>query len=130
MTDADEEAIGPDVAELEQYDTGPAVDVRMAGPVRTHALPARVAHSRNITVTDVSQPEQIGNEDLRRSYCTIIATGQPIYVGHDKQAVLDGTAAILPVSIPLTLPTAAPVYVRAAAVGAAVVSYWAGQWAD
>lgn len=136
MTDFDEnDSINPDLDDLQQDNLAnlPAVDVRLTGPALTHELPARVAHSRNINVTDSATPEvieQVANEDLRRKFLYISVTGFPCFVGFEKQSVIDGTAGILPVGQVLPLPTAAPVYVRAAAVGTAVVSYWAGNWAD
>lgn len=132
------EAIEPDLDELQQ--TAPhieAVAVRQIGPVQTNAMPARIANSRNLNVSDVSAAgapgdaiETIGDNDDRRMYLVVMCTGQPIYLGHDKQSVLQGTAGILPVGVPLRLDTAAPMYVRAALAGVAVVSYWSGYWAD
>lgn len=128
----DPPAIEPDVDELHQEDlSAEAVLVKPVGPIGVHELPARVAHTRNITVSDTTNPpEQVANEDLRRKSLTIICTGVPIFVAHDKQAAIDGTAGILPVGVALTLPVGVPVWVRAAAVGDAVVSYWSGNWAD
>lgn len=127
----DPPAIEPDVDELLQEDLGPeAVPVKPVGPVGVHELPARIAYSRNLSVTDTQAPEQIANQDLRRKYLVIVCTGQPVFVGHDKQSVLDGTAGILPVNLVLPVPAGVPVWVRAAAVGTAVVSYWSGNWAD
>lgn len=136
MSDFDtNDSINPGVEDLQQEEEARdiAVSVRHVGPVLTHELPARVAHSRSVNVTESSDPallEIIASEDLRRKFFTIIVTGQPCFVGFEKQDVASGVAGILPVNIPLTLPTAAPVYVRAATVGTAVVSYWSGNWAD
>lgn len=129
---ADEEAIGPELGELVQSEyPGPAVPVRVTGPLTVNELPTRDAVSRNITVSDqTNPPESIANEDLRRKFLYVTVTGQPCFVGFDKVAVAAGTAGILPVGQLLPLPTGMPIYVKAAAVGQAVVSYWAGSWAD
>lgn len=134
----DAEAIEPGVDNLlqEEY-PGPAVPVRPVGPVTVHELPTRVSSSRNLQVYDMLQTdpgsavEQLAPGDLRRKYFLVLATVQPIFVGHEKQAVMDGTAGILPVGIVLSLPTGAAVYARCATPGqAATVSYWSGNWAD
>lgn len=127
----DAAAIEPDTDELmqEQY-PGPAVPVRVTGPLTVHELPTRDASSRSVTVSDVSLPESIANEDPRRKFLYVTVTGQPCYVGFDKMSVANGTAGILPVGIMLAIPTMLPVFVRAAVAGNAVVSYWAGSWAD
>jgi len=128
------EAVEPEIGDvLQETDALPAVRVQHAGPVTVHELPTRVSHSRSINVTNSASGddiEQIAGEDLRRKYLVISTTAFPIFVGHDKQSVMDGTAGILPVGQVLELPTGAPVWVRAAAVGTAVVSYWSGYWAD
>lgn len=124
----------PELAEvLQEDDTYPAVRVRVCEPIQVNELPARVMHSRSISVTNVATSDSleiIGSEDLRRKWMFVSTTGQPVFIGPDKQAVLDGIAGILPVGGILPLPTGTPLYVRAAAVGTAVVSYWAGYWAD
>jgi hypothetical protein len=129
------DAVNPDMPGLLQEDEAavPAVDVRPVGPIRTHVLPARVAHSRNISVTEDPNPamlEIIASEDLRRQYLAVIVSGQPVIIGHDRHQVAEGVAGILPVGIMLYLHTAAPVFVRSATAGTAIVSYWTGQWAD
>lgn len=128
----DGEAITPDLDDVMQEEyTGPAVPVRLSGPVTVNELPTRDAVSKNITVSDTTNPpEMIVSEDLRRKFLYITITGQPCYVGFDKQSVMNGTAAILPVGMLIPLPTAMPVWVRAATAGNSVVSYWAGTWAD
>lgn len=133
MTDFDtNNSIDPDLQELQQEDAGaPVVPVRQVGPAHVHTLAARHAYSGFVNVSDTTNPpECIASEDLRRRYITIVCTGQPVFVGHEKQDVINGRAAILPINTPLTLPTTAQVWVRSAAVGAAVVSYWVGNWAD
>jgi hypothetical protein len=134
----DADAIQPGIDELlqEEY-PGPAVPVRPVGPVPIHKLPARVSTSRLLTVAaDVSgdtsaAAENIATDDLRREYLTIICTGNPIIVAHERQAAIDGTGAVLPVNIALTLPTGVPVWVRCATPAASSqVSYWSGNWAD
>lgn len=132
------DSINPDIEDLHQEDQEswpgePVVPVRQVGPALTHELPARVAHSRTVNVTEASDPallEIIASEDLRRKFFFVIVTGQPCHVGFEKQDVASGVAGILPVGVLLPLPTSASVYVRAAAVGTAVVSYWVGNWAD
>lgn len=126
------DAIEPGVSELlQEIYPGPAVPVRVTGPLTVNELPTRDAVSRNITVSDqTNPPESITNEDLRRKFLYITVTGQPCYVGFDKASVAAGTCGILPVGQLLPLPTGMPIYVKAAAVGQAVVSYWAGSWAD
>lgn len=128
-------SVNPDIEELQQedHDGAPAVPVCITGPALTHELPARVAHSRNVNVTESSDPallEAVASEDLRRKFFFIIVTGQPCHVGFEKQEVASGVAGILPVGVVLPLPVTTPVWVRAAAVGTAVVSYWVGNWAD
>lgn len=129
----DAEAIEPGTDELlqETYD-GPAVLVRLApGPVAVHEMPTRDAGSRNVNVSDqTNPPEMILNDDLRRKFAYITVTGQACFVGFDKASVAAGTAGILPVGAMLPLPTGMPVYVKAAGAGNAVVSYWYGSWAD
>lgn len=134
--DADAVSPGADNVLQEVYE-GPAVAVRQVGPVTVHELPTRVATSRSINVTDVIQSdpgsaaEQIATYDPRRKSITILAATQPIYVGHSKQDVVNGTAGVLPAGIPLTLNTSAEVWVRCSAAGqTAVVSYWSQLWAD
>lgn len=129
------DSINPDVPELlqEEQDAVPHAMVKHVGPIEAHPLPARVAHSRTIRVTDSSNPanlEIIASEDHRRQYVTVICTEQAIHIGHDKQMVADGTAGILPPEISLTLPTSAPIWVRSFDPAGAQVSYWIGQWAD
>ena len=128
------DSINPELPELEQEEDQalPAVDVRHVGPVKMHRLPARIAYSRNVNVVASSDPvtlENIASEDLRRSYIKVVCTGNPIFIGHTKQDVADGVAAILPINTLIELPTSAPVWVRGSG-GAAVVSYWIGNWAD
>lgn len=134
MTDFDtNNSINPDLEELLQEDAGhqPVVPVRQMGPAPVQTLAARHAYSGSVNVTETTNPpECIASEDLRRRYITIVCTGVPVFVGHEKQDVINGRAAILPINTPLTLPTTAQVWVRSAAVGAAVVSYWVGNWAD
>lgn len=136
--DYDAEAINPGYDDLlqEVYE-GPAVAVRQVGPVTVHELPTRVATSRSLNVSDTlttdpgAAAEQIAAADLRRKKITILASAQPIFVGHTRQEVVNGTAGILPAGIPLTLTTSAEVWVRCSAVGqTAVVSYWSENWAD
>lgn len=132
------DAIEPDYDDVQQSDEAvEAVRVKTVGMTLVHELPARVANSRSLSVSDVLQAdaaaaiETLGDGDDRRKYLKLICTGQPIYVGHDKQSVLAGTAAILPAGLLLELPTSAPIYVRCATPAqTAVVSYWAGYWAD
>lgn len=129
------ESINPDTEALQQEDLPgePVVPVRQIGPMLTHELPARVAYSRSVNVTESGDPamlEIIASEDLRRKFLFVSVTGQPCHVGFDKQEVASGVAGILPIGMLLPLPTSAPVWVRAAAVGTAVVSYWVGNWAD
>lgn len=126
------DSINPDVEDLLQEDGQgePVVPVRHVGPVRVHQLPARMAHSGTINVSDVSDRAEDLAEDFRRSYITIICTGQPVFVGHEKRAVQTGVAGILPINVPLTLHTSAALYFRSTNVAGSVVSYWAGNWAD
>lgn len=130
------DSLNPETDELLQQDHGGPllpVMVQVDGSVRVHQLPPRVAHSRNVPVALSSDPalvEIVAAEDPRRQYCKIICTGNPVFIGHDKQAVAQGTAGILPVGVPLELPTSAPIYAASASGGAAVVSYWTGEWAD
>jgi hypothetical protein len=127
------EAIEPELDEVLQEEGPVAVPVHHTGPVGVHELPARLAFSRNLSVPTTTDPglvEQIANEDLRRKYLYVSCTGFPVVVGHDKQMVADGTAGILPVGFLLPLPAGVPVYVRSTGAGPAVVSYWAGYWAD
>lgn len=128
----DADAIEPGLDEVMQEEYhGPAVPVRLSGPITVNELPTRDAVSRNIGVTDqTNPPECIANEDLRRKFLYITVTGQPCFVGFDKQSVANGSCAILPVGTLLPLPTGMPIFVKAASAGAAVVSYWAGNWAD
>ena len=136
--DYEADAIQPGVDELLQEEwPGPAVPVRPVGPVETHKLPARVSTSRLLTVAaDVggdttAAVENIATDDLRREYLYLVCTGQPLIVAHEKQAAIDGTGAVLPVNVLLTLPTAVPVFVRCATAGqSSQVSYWSGNWAD
>lgn len=128
-------AIEPDLPEVYQED-GPAtaVDVRVRGPVSVNELPARVGNSRNIVATDSADPanlEQIATEDPRRKWLFVSVTGNPCYVGFDKQMVANGQVGILPVGIMLPIPVTEPVWVRCATpAGTSVVSYWAGHWAN
>jgi hypothetical protein len=132
------DSIEPDFADVQQYEEpAEAVRVKTVGMTLVHELPARVANSRTLTVADAQQGdagaavEIIGDGDERRKYLKILCTGQPIYVGHDKQSVIAGTAAVLPAGVLLELPTSAPIMVRCATPAqTAVVSYWAGYWAD
>lgn len=132
------DSIEPGLGDVQQTDPyGEVVRVATVGMTLVHELPTRVANSRNLTVSDVLQGdargavETIGDGDDRRKYLKVICTGQPVFCGHDLQAVIQGTAAILPVGIVLDLPTSAPVYVRCAtAASSSVVSYWTGYWAD
>lgn len=137
IVELEPDAVEPDLDELQQTtDPIDAVAVRHIGPVFTTEMPARIGNSRNLNVSDVNNGdagaaiETIGDNDDRRKYLIVMCTGFPIYVGHDKQSALIGTAAILPVGVPLRLDSSAPIYVRAAQAGTAVVSYWAGYWAD
>lgn len=127
-----DDAVNPDLSELLQEDqeTLPAVDVRHRGPVQAHVLPARDGYSRSVSVTNVADSLEIIPADPRRAYVTFLVTGTPVYLGHDKQAVLSGVAGILPIGTALTLRATAPVYILATTAGPAVVSYWVGQWAD
>lgn len=123
-----------DVDDLRQRDDDryPAVRVKHEGPVLGHELPARTAYSRSVTVTTAADPntlEQIAAGDPRVKYVVLLATDQPIYVGHDKQDVANGICGVLPAGIPITLPTSAPIWVRAT-TAPAIVSWWAGNWAD
>lgn len=131
-------SMNPDLEDLQQeeadaYAVAP-VAVRVAGGVRVHQLPPRVANSRSLTVTDSADQtalEIIASEDPRRQYLVVSCQTQPVYLGHSKQDVAAGVAGILPTGVLLHLPTSAPVYVRCATVGqTAVVSYWTGEWAD
>lgn len=129
MTD---DAVNPDLAELRQDDQEelPAVAVRQRGPIQAQVLPARGGYSRTVDVTNNAASLEIIPEDLRRAYITFYVTGSPVYIGHDKQAVLSGIAAILPTQRDLTLYTTAPIYILCTNAGPAAVSYWVGQWAD
>jgi hypothetical protein len=127
---------GMDAVQQQRYD-GPAIPVRLDGPVQTHELPARRATSRNLTVADAASGdaaaacEQIGSKDLTRKYLYVLCTGQPIYIGHSRQEAAGNTAGILPVNVPLPMPTGMDIWVRCATAGqSAVVSYWSGNWAD
>jgi hypothetical protein len=129
------DSVNPDVEDLLQEDQGgsPHALVRHVGPINAHVLPARLAHSRSIRVTDSASPanlEIIASEDQRRQYVAIICTEQAIFVGHDKQMVADGLSGILPPGIPLYLPTTAEIWVRSFDPAGSQVSYWVGQWAD
>lgn len=129
------DAIEPDLDDvLQETSDLPAVVVRQAGPVRTHELPTRRAYTRNVNVTDAVDQvalEQIAAEDLTRKYLYVSVTGAPCYVGHDRGDVAAGISGILPVGLMLPLPTGAPVWVRSASAGVtAVLSWWAGNWAD
>lgn len=113
------DSINPEIDDLLQDDGAkdPAVDVRVIGSMRTHKLPARVAHTRNLTISASTDPallEHVANEDLRREYLFVSVTGQPVFIGHDKQMVADGTSGILPVGSVLALPTSEPAWARAA----------------
>lgn len=126
-------AIEPELGELFQEDTGTLeVPVRLGKPVGAYNLAARILHSYNAAVAQTSDPallEQIGTEDMRRMFVTIICTGNPIFIGPDKQLVANGRAGILPVGVPITLPVTTPLWC-AGSGGNATVSVWVGNWAD
>lgn len=132
----DDPAMLPDdIDELRQIpdDDYKPVRVRVEGPILGHELPARTAFSRSVNVSNGTDPvalEQVAAGDPRIKYLTIIVGTNPAYVGHDKQGVSDGICGILPVGVPLTLPTSAPIWVRSTVAGGSVVSYWSGNWAD
>lgn len=127
-----DDAVNPELDELLQRDqeTLPAVDVRHRGPIQAQVLPARTGYSRTVNVTNVADTIEIIPEDPRRAYITFYVTGSPVFIGHDKQAVLSGIAGILPVQRDLTLYATAPIYILCTNAGPAAVSYWVGQWAD
>lgn len=130
-----DDSMNPDVEDLlqEDQDHDPHALVRHVGPIQAHVLPARVAYSRSINVTDSADQtnlEIVGSDDPRRLYVAILCTGNPVFVGHDKTTVATGVAGILPINMVLYLPTTALIYVRSTNVAGSVVSYWVGQWAD
>lgn len=137
VTAYDAEGIEPDIDQLQQEEyRGPAVPVRLTGPVTANELPTRDSTSRSINVAQTiagsaaDAAEQIATADPRRKYLTVLCTGNPILIGHTKQEVLDAVCGVLPVGVPLNLPTSEPVWVRSTAAGGSVVSYWSGCWAD
>jgi hypothetical protein len=129
----DDAMLPEDIDDLRQRsDDYPAVRVKHEGPQLHHVLPARNAYSRNVTVQSTADPtqlEQIAAGDPRIRYIIILASTNPVYIGHDKQSVADGICGILPVGTSLTLPTSAPIWVRST-TATAIVSWWAGNWAD
>lgn len=130
-----EDSINPGVDELlqEDQDGTPHALVRHVGPITAHVLPARVAYSRTINVSNSADPanlEIVGSDDPRRQYVAIVCTGNPIFVGHDKQMVADGIAGTLPTNLVLPLSTTAPIWVRSTNAAGSSVSYWIGHWAD
>lgn len=134
---SDDTAMLPeDIGELRQRDDDdyPAVRVRIeGGPLTVHEMPARTAHSRSVTVTDATDPnvlEQLASGDLRIKSITIVCATNPVFIGFDKQGVSSGVCGVLPVGVPLTLSTAAPIWCRSTVVGGSLVSWWAANWAD
>lgn len=126
------DAVNPELSELLQRESDrlPAVDVRPVGPVQVQNLPAKYGYSRKVAVTNVVDSIEIIPEDPRRAYITFMVTGSPVLIGHDKQSVINGTAAELPTQRDLTLCTSAPIYIICTNAGPATVNYWVGQWAD
>lgn len=104
--------------------------VKVIGAVRNHPLPARNAFSRNVLVSNAEGQLECIPEDLRRQYITIWCTAQSVFVGHDKQSVLNESAGILDTGRELTLHTSAEIWIRGTVAAVSTVSYWTGQWAD
>jgi hypothetical protein len=129
LTDVSEPAL--DVV-LQDYDEGPpltniTVPVRLDSPATVHELPARSANSRYIN-TDPANVAEVVPADPLRKYLVLMCT-QPVWIGHDKALTDRGEVGQIPAGVPITLPTAAPVYCKAVTV-AGVLSYWSGQWSE
>lgn len=103
------------------------VPVRLDGPSTVHELPARNANSRYVN-TDPASVIEVLPFDLRRKYAIVVCT-QPVWIGHDKALTDRGEVGQLPVGVPITLPTAAPIWCKAVTV-TGVLSWWAGYWSE
>ena len=121
-----------DVVQQEYQDTpnplaNITVPVRLDGPATVHELPARNANSRYVN-TDPANLIEVLPFDLRRKYVVLLCT-QLVYIGHDKALTDRGEVGQLPIGVPITLPTSAPIFCKAVTT-AGVLSWWAGYWSE
>jgi len=137
MTDQDQDfdtndSMNPGVPELlqEDQDHELSAPVRVLGSVRTHELPARIGFSRQVFVNSTTIPPESLPADPRRKYVVIYCRTHGIFLGHDKQMVIDGTAAFLDSFVTLRLDTSDQLWFRGDNAANTEVNYWVGQWAD
>lgn len=140
----------PDLDDLQQNNEREAaieVPVRVVdiGSVQVHALPARDASMRMITVVGGAPAQQIVGGNLRRQSITLWATcsgadNKMLYIGCDKNTVESGNAAQLPamnniytngVPMTLTMHHTLPVWVMSPTGSADIqLSVVTEDWAD
>lgn len=127
----DEDAPQPDLEDLQQQqpDPLPALRTVVEGAVNVHLLPSRSAVSRNYPVhADATQPPvPLLGADMRRRRAVVMST-EAIYIG-PRDDVVNGTAAIWPLGVPLELEHTEAIYVRGVDT-AGTVSVIAENWAD
>jgi hypothetical protein len=122
----------PDVDEVLQVEepagVEPVVRVEQQGPVRTQSLPRKAGATRTITVNALPTPYRLLTANPRRAQATIIAD-LPIRVALNAAAAQDeGTMALWPGLVPLTVMATTEVWV-AAETGTASVSVVSEFWA-
>lgn len=135
MTEQDfdtNDSMNPDLDDLlqRQQDGELHAPVKVIGPVRTTRLPARLGFSRSLAINNAAGLCEGIAADPRRAYFIIYCTDQPIYLGHSKQSVLDGSAAILDTFFVLELATSDEIWIRGTNAAVSNVHYFLGQWAD
>jgi hypothetical protein len=104
------------------------VRVEQQGPVRTQSLPRKAGATRTITVNALPTPFRLLTANPRRAQAIIIAD-LPIRVALNAAAAQDeGTMALWPGLVPLTVTATTEVWV-AAETGQASVSVVSEFWA-
>lgn len=108
---------------------GLRVPVEVEGPVRVQQAGSVDETYRSVSVDDVIGGK-LFNSDPRRSYCTIIAIDQPIWLANTQSEVQGTTGAKIPLGVPISIKATARVFARSATAGQnALVSIISGQWA-
>jgi hypothetical protein len=118
----------PELAKVLQEDQAhAAVLVRQAEPLRVEALPTRAGGMTSFGLTTTA--ESVAGKDPRRNRLVVLATGDSIYIGTDRQQVSAGASMLWPAGTSLEIKHADQVFARAAAT-TCTLSIMTEMWAD